>query len=123
MRDHPALAAAARRGLPLAPPSPVIIRAADGAHVVAAARHDGITGFLAAAIEAGDVAADAVTTAAVGEVWRGAMTGAVVVERLVVRTAAIFDAAGVRWRLTKGAAVAHLDYPAQVALRTFGEWT
>ena len=43
------------------------------------------------------------------------------VEAFAVRTAAALDDAGVRWRLTKGAALAHLDYGDQLAERTFGD--
>ena len=38
----------------------------------------------------------------------------------MVRTGEVLDDAGVTWRLTKGAAVAHLDYP-DPALRPFGD--
>jgi Uncharacterised nucleotidyltransferase len=41
-------------------------------------------------------------------------------EALAVRTAGLLDAAGINWRLTKGAALAHLDYP-DPAVRTFGD--
>ena len=42
------------------------------------------------------------------------------VEALAVRAARTLDAAGVTWRLTKGPALAHLDYP-DPALRPFGD--
>jgi len=37
-----------------------------------------------------------------------------------VRTAQLLDTKGISWRLTKGAALAHLDYP-DPAVRTFGD--
>jgi hypothetical protein len=54
-------------------------------------------------------------------VWRQALVGTVRVEAHAVGVAALLDRGGIRWRLTKGAATAHLDYPDQMSARTFGD--
>jgi hypothetical protein len=83
-------------------------------------RIDRLGGLLSNAIEAGDVVADDEVAERVAEIWHQQLIASVVVEALVVRTAEVLDEAGVIWRLTKGAAVAHLDYP-DPSLRPFGD--
>ncbi len=116
-----ALIVAARRGLPGVPGAPVVDLGDDGRAVVEAARFDGMAGFLATAIADGAVAADDESRVAAVDAWRGALVGCVRVEVLLVRVAELLDGAGVRWRVTKGAAIAHLDYPDELSLRTFGD--
>lgn len=93
----------------------------DARGVLARARFDRTTGFLAAALLDGTVEASDGTLEAVSDDWHGALFGVVLVEAFAVRTAATLDDAGVRWRLTKGAALAHLDYRNQLSERTFGD--
>ncbi len=116
-----ALIVAARRGLPGVPGASAEDIGDGGRAVVDAARFDGVAGFLATAVIDGVVVADDETRAAAVDAWRGALVGCVRVEVLLVRVAELLDAAGVRWRVTKGAAIAHLDYAADVSLRTFGD--
>ena len=120
MSEHSALVAAARLGLP--PPAgdvdPVAVDDVD--RLVPDARFDGMAGFLAGAVGEGRVTAGT-DTGSVVEAWHEALAGVVVVEALVVRAAEVLDAADVRWRLTKGAAVAHRDYPEHLSMRTFGD--
>jgi hypothetical protein len=89
--------------------------------VLARARFDRTTGFLAAAILDGTIEAGEATVATAELDWRSSLHTAVMVEAFAVRTAATLDEAAVRWRLTKGAALAHLDYGDQLAQRTFGD--
>ena len=80
-----------------------------------------MSGFLAAAIEARAVEANDGVVEAVFDAWKADATASLIVEALAVRTAGLLDDAGVRWRLTKGAAIAHLDYRAQLSQRCFGD--
>jgi hypothetical protein len=100
---------------------PVELPADSAAEIVARARFDRISGFLVAAIESGAIHADDDTLELARERWHSSLLGVTMVEALAVRTAGQLDTAGVRWRLTKGAALAHLDYPDQLACRTFGD--
>ncbi len=115
-----ALRVAARYGLPL-DPGTARIAPEDVDGVIARAGFDGLTGFLAAAILDGLVVTDAETAARVVETWRAALRGVVLVEAFAVRHAVVLDDAGIRWRLTKGAGLAHLDYRRQLSQRTFGD--
>jgi hypothetical protein len=81
---------------------------------------DRLGGLLSTAIDAGAIDADDEAAEIVTDIWYQQLLASVVVEALVVRTARVLDDAGVTWRLTKGAAVAHLDYP-DPALRPFGD--
>ncbi len=115
----PALVAAARHGLGQLR-APVRLDHEQAMVVVTLARHDHITGFLEAAVIAGEVLVDDEVAAAISASWRQELLACAVLEALAVRTAATLDSAEIRWRLTKGAALAHLDYP-DVSLRTFGD--
>ena len=101
--------------------APLVLDAAAAERVLPRARFDRLTGFLAAA-----VLADAVTLdnedvrSALWRQWHDELRTCVRLEALAVRTAEILDAAGISWRLTKGAALAHLDY-SDPAVRTFGD--
>jgi hypothetical protein len=111
--------AAARHGL-MTPGDPIIVDSWRAARVLELAAFDRLDGFLAVAAAEGVVVLDAKTTGALTEQWHAALRAAVSLEAVVVRTAAVLDASEVRYRLTKGAAVAHLDYP-DPAVRTFGD--
>jgi hypothetical protein len=116
-----ALRAAARSGLVYHVGPPVSIADELAATVIARSRFDRTWGFLVAAIDEGAVETDGETYASLVDEWHNALTGVTMVEALAVRTARQLDDAGVRWRLTKGAALAHLDYPDQVECRLFGD--
>lgn len=117
--DTAALRVGARHGLAPAG-SPVVLRPEDSARVLSVARIDRLGGLLTAAIREGLIRADGETSQALAEIWQQQLVASVVVEALVVRVAQTLDEAGVTWRLTKGAAVAHLDYP-DPAMRPFGD--
>lgn len=118
--DHPALVAAARHGLGK-PKSAVVLEATAADGVLARARFHHLTGFLAVAILDGAITTDDDgLKCAVWQQWHDELLMCVRLEALAVRTAELLDAGGVRWRLTKGAALAHLDYP-DPAVRTFGD--
>ncbi|MGA9275459.1 nucleotidyltransferase family protein [Ilumatobacter sp.] len=121
MSEADVLRAAASTGLVDHSGPPVELPADDAANFIARAKFDRIPGFLVAAIEAGAVEANAETFETARDTWHRALLGVTFVEAFAVRTATQLDAAGVRWRLTKGAALAHLDYPDQLACRTFGD--
>jgi hypothetical protein len=119
--EHPALVAAARHGLAVEQP-PVRIAAADTDVVLHRARFDHLTGLLARAVIDGVVLIDDEDAAPrLRRQWHEELVVCVALEALAVRTAGVFDHAEVTWRLTKGAAVAHLDYPEDPAVRTFGD--
>ena len=118
--DHPALVAAARHGLGERT-VPVTLDAAAGEYVLARAQFDRLTGFLATAVDAGVVVnGDEALRAKLREQWRDELRRCVRLEALAVRTAEVLDSMKIRWRLTKGPALAHLDYP-DPAVRTFGD--
>ena len=117
--NHPALVAAARVGL-RPPGAPAVIGEADAEFVRRAARSDRLSGMMVAALEEGSVEASEAVRAAFVDDWHQQLVACVVVEALVVRCAAALSAASVEWRLTKGAAVAHLDYPT-TSWRGFGD--
>lgn len=121
--DHPALVAAARHGLPadlarLAPAVTVTDGELDAVRMFC--RTDRISGLFVAAVDAGDITVTSTgAELAVGD-WQQMMRACVQVEALLVRVAARLDRMGVRWAVTKGAAVAHLDFP-DVAWRGFAD--
>jgi hypothetical protein len=121
MVDEAVLRAAASVGLVDHVGAPVELPPDEAGSVIARARFDRMSGFLSTAISTGIVEADDVTLERVDDGWHEALLGVTLVEALAVRTATHLDAASVRWRLTKGAALAHLDYPEQLAHRTFGD--
>lgn len=93
----------------------------DAGEVLARSRFDRTTGFLAAALLDGTVEASNDTVEAAAAEWQRSLRGVVLVEAFAVRTASVLEDADVRWRLTKGAALAHLDYSDRIAERTFGD--
>lgn len=120
--DHPALVAVGAWGLPGLSHPTVSVAAHDVPALRAAARDDRLSGLLADAVHHGAVqlAGPATHGDAVLDDWHRALRACVVLEALLVRVGAALDGAGVRWLLTKGSAVAHLDYP-DPALRTFAD--
>jgi hypothetical protein len=117
--EHPALVVAARHGLGR-PIPPIVLDAAAADRVLSRARFDHLTGFLASAVLAGVVKTDDGLRSVLWQRWHDELLTCVRLEALAVRTAELLDEAGIRWRLTKGAALAHLDYP-DPAVRTFGD--
>jgi len=126
-RDHPVVIAAARHGLPgLESPSLAVELAPSDIEAVRAfCRADRISGLLARSIRAGDVvigggAGSDERESEIDQDWHDALHACVLLEALLVRTAARLEASGIRWLVTKGSAVAHLDY-ADTATRTFAD--
>ena len=118
--EHPALVAAARHGLG-APRAVVTLEASAAEGVFARARFHHLSGFLAeAAISEVVVADDEEVWSALRRQWHDELFTCVRLEALAVRTGELLDTTGIRWRLTKGPALAHLDYP-DPAVRTFGD--
>lgn len=118
--DHPVLVAAARHGLG-SPIPPMVLDASAAAGVFAQARFHHLSGFLAAAVADGVVLGEAENLwSALWRQWHDELLTCVRLEALAVRTGELLDTARIRWRLTKGAALAHLDY-ANPAVRTFGD--
>jgi hypothetical protein len=118
--ENAILVAAARHGLGSSTP-PVVLDASAAAGAFAQARFHHLSGFLATAVLAGVVVADDENLwSALWQQWHDELLTCVRLEALAVRTGELLDTAGIRWRLTKGAALAHLDYP-DPAVRTFGD--
>ena len=118
--DHPVLVAAVRYGLG-SPIPPVVLDASAAEAVFAHARFHHLSGFLATAVAAGVVVGDNDNLwSALRRQWHDELLMCVRLEALAVRTGELLDAGGIRWRLTKGAALAYLDYPVP-AIRTFGD--
>lgn len=82
-------------------------------------RRHRIEGLLVAAVAEGWPCTDP-QRAQVLSAHRRAMGSALVLEQLLLELADRLDEAGVRWRVVKGPASAHLDYP-DPALRSFGD--
>lgn len=99
---------------------PVSLPDDDLSAVLGIARIDRLGGLLTAAIDSGAVLASDEATGRIRELWHQQLLSSVVVEAQAVRAAEVLDAASVVWRLTKGPAAAHLDYP-DPALRPFGD--
>lgn len=112
------LVVAARHGLGM-PVEPVAVDG-EAATVAARARFDHFSGFLARAVLDGVVIADDSLQSVVLADWHRQLLTCVRLEALAVRTAELLHTARIRWRLTKGAALAHLDYP-DPSVRTFGD--
>lgn len=117
--SDPALVAAARFGLGVTDAS-VRLSQRDAHRVFHLARFDHLTGLLAAAVLAGTVVVDVADHHVLMTNWHEELLASAVLEALAARTGQHLDRAGVVWRLTKGAALAHLDY-ASPSWRTFGD--
>lgn len=121
MDESPVLRAAARSGLVDPVGSPVRITEDAASTLIARANFDRMQGFVVHALHDGAVEADDETCSNLVESWHRSLFAATIVEAFAVRTARQLDDADVRWRLTKGAALVHLDYPDQLACRLFGD--
>lgn len=115
-------AAVAAHGLPGAthpwPAAP--LENGHWAGVLSTVTHQRITGLLAQAIADGAFPVTPEQADEADRAHRASMATAVLLERRLVRTAERFDAAGIEFRVLKGTAVAHLDFP-DPALRSFGD--
>lgn len=115
-------AALAAHGLPGAtlalPDAPVDDR--RWGHVMSSVVSERISGLLAQAIDDGALAVTARQADEAAAAHRASMIAAVLLERALLATAARLDAAGIEFRVLKGSAVAHLDYP-DPSLRSFGD--
>lgn len=114
-----ALLVAARMGLPV-PRRGVRLAPDDGTRLLTSALVDRLEGFVAAAVRAGSIEVDDVIAGDVRAAWTAALVASVRLEAVVVAAAGVLDAENVRWRLTKGSALAHLDY-VDPADRVFGD--
>ncbi|CCH72304.1 hypothetical protein BN11_1520017 [Nostocoides australiense Ben110] len=120
MRDESVLRAAATHALPGAPTRPAVITRADEQDILTIARMDRIGGVLWFACQSGAIEAPEETMQRIYDVFQEQLVAAVTVEAAAAPLAELLDGAGVNWRLLKGPALAHLDYP-QPELRCFGD--
>ena len=74
----------------------------------------------AAALIDGSARATKEQTEAIHVRWREELLASVVLEAQLIDIADLFDEQGIRWLVTKGSALAHLDYP-EPSMRTFGD--
>ena len=79
-----------------------------------------LNGLLLSAIDSGDLPASEGQRAQAVEDQARAMSGALLLEDLLLRVTELFAVAGVASRALKGTAVAHLDYPSP-DLRAYGD--
>lgn len=79
-----------------------------------------LAGLLEAAVADGALAVDTARREQVARLHRSAMVGAIVLERTLLRTVDLLGAAGIDYRVLKGTAVAHLDYP-DPSQRSYGD--
>jgi hypothetical protein len=118
--EHAVLVVAARHGLG-EPNPPVALDAETAEEVLFCAGFDHLTGFLASAVHAGVVTCEEEgPVVSLQQQWQHELRTCLRLEALALRTAELLDEAGIRWRLTKGPALAHLDYP-DPSVRTFGD--
>lgn len=110
---------AARHGL-VAESRTLTLGGDDARRAVQLARSDRLSGLLAQAIDAGSLETDETTRRTIVRTWHEQLRACVVLEALVVRTSQLLTESGVDHRLTKGAAVAHLDYD-DPSTRPFGD--
>ncbi|GAA4125152.1 hypothetical protein GCM10022415_31850 [Knoellia locipacati] len=119
MAELPALVVAAGWGLPTTTGS-AVVDDSDRDRLLHGAGRDRLGGLLAAAVGDGSVVVSADLAAEVTATWHEQLAASVTVECLVPPVADLLHGAGVDWRLTKGPALAHLDYP-DPSLRPFGD--
>lgn len=116
--SHPVLVSAVRHGLRL-PSRRTSLDAESVRQVLHQARFDHTTGFLVRAVAEGEVSVnDSAVRDKLTRQWHEELRTSVLLEAMAVRLAGTLD--GIEWRLTKGAALAHLDY-GDPSLRTFGD--
>jgi len=117
------LVAAARHGLgtSLAPLHPPVVLGEDDVELVRLfCRIDRIVGLLASGMRSGEIAVAAQHAELIMDDWHQGLRACVLVEALLVRVAQQLDRDGIRWALTKGSAVGHLDFP-DPGLRLFAD--
>jgi hypothetical protein len=119
MAEHPALVAAVSFGIP-GVERVVEIPREVASDILGVAHVDRLAGFLGRALCAGLVRADEETAHHIEDMWHKQLAASVAAEALALRVAVVLDTAAVAWRLTKGPALAHLDY-GDPSLRTFGD--
>jgi hypothetical protein len=102
------------------PGAPVSIPGDSESAVLGIARMDRIAGHLARALQAGEVRATDTFAVSVQDLWREQLTISVMSEAQAARLALLLEGTNVEWRLTKGAAVAHSDFP-DPSLRNSGD--
>ena len=106
-RDHPALIAAARHGLPGLPAfdgPPATIDANDAEPIRIFARTDRISGLLAGAVRSGEVVFTSDADAhleSIDDDWHTALHACVLIEALLVRLADRLAPTRVRWSRTR----------------------
>lgn len=118
--SHPALVASVSQEL--ARPSETSARLSLSTYTSlrAAIAADRLAGWISKAITSGVIEAESGVAEAVTQEWHRQLAACVIIESRVVSIAKQLAEEGVSWRLLKGPAVAHLDYP-DPALRTFGD--
>lgn len=79
-----------------------------------------LAGLLLAAVADGVLELDPAQQEHAAQVHRKAMVGAVTLERALLRTIDVLGSADIDYRVLKGTAVAHLDYP-DPSLRAYGD--
>jgi hypothetical protein len=92
----------------------------DVPNLVGLAHIDRLDGLLVRSIEVGELEIDEQGAADARHAWHESLVASVTIEALAVRVTDRLRAAGLRFAITKGPAVAHLDYP-DPALRPFGD--
>lgn len=120
-RPEDVIGAVAAHGLPGAPPLPAEALP-DGAWrtLFDLATRDRLTPLLARAVADGAMAATARQEGQATAAHEQAMRLCLLLERSLLATSAGFEDSGIMYRVLKGPAVAHLDYP-DPALRAFGD--
>ncbi|MGH9178400.1 MAG: nucleotidyltransferase family protein [Acidimicrobiales bacterium] len=115
-------AAVAAHGLPRSLHEPRREPLGDSAWaaLVLCAGHERVTGLLARAIADGALPATAEQAEEAQSAHRVSMAAALALERTLLRTVKRFAEAGIDYRVLKGPAAAHLDYP-DPSLRSFGD--
>lgn len=119
MGDVPGLVAAAAWGLPTRTRN-TIAEDTERDRLLHGAQRDRLTGLLASAVTDGTVVTSDDLGEAITASWHEQLVASVTVECLVPQVADVLADARVEWRLTKGPALAHLDY-ADPSLRPFGD--
>jgi hypothetical protein len=92
----------------------------DFAALVQECEHERLTGLLGRAVRAGDVDVTVDERDQLEHVFRGWLTHALRVERLLLDTTRVLDRAGIESRVLKGVALSHTAYP-DPADRVFGD--
>ena len=120
--------AAARHRLPVSArfdSAPAIVAEGELDALRSFCRNDRLSGLLASAVADGEIALAGSDSCGseielINDDWHSALDACVLLEALLVRTAGRLDDVGARWLLSKGPALAHLDYP-DPALRVFAD--